>query len=68
MTEENEKPGDEYETAKAQLQAYFEPQENRHYEVYRFRQTTQAASDTLDQYHMRLHTMAQPCEFQDIDF
>ena len=68
VTEENEEPGDEYETAKAQLTAYFEPQKNRRYEVYRFRQTTQAASETLDQYHTRLRTMAQTCEFQDIDF
>ena len=68
MTEENEEPGDEYETAKAQLTAYFEPQKNRRYEVYRFRQTTQAASETLDQYHTRLRTMAQTCEFQDVDF
>ena len=29
VTEENEEPGDEYETAKAQLTAYFEPQKNR---------------------------------------
>ena len=68
VTEENEEPGGEYETAKAQLTAYFEPQENRRYEVYRFRQTTQAASETLDQYHTRLRTMAQTCEFQDVDF
>ena len=68
MTEENEEPGNEYETAKAQLTAYFEPQKNRRYEVYRFRQTTQAASETLDQYHTRLRTMAQMCDFQDVDF
>ena len=68
MTEENEEPGDEYETAKAQPTAYFEPQKNRRYEVYRFRQTTQAASETLDQYHTRLRTIAQTCEFQDVDF
>ena len=68
VTEENEEPGDEYETAKAQLTAYFEPQKNRPYKVYRFRQTTQAASETLDQYHTRLRTMAQTCEFQDVDF
>ena len=41
---------------------------NRRYEVYRFRQTTQAASETLDQYHTRLRTMAQTCEFRDSDF
>ena len=68
VTEEHEEPGDEYETAKAQLTAYFEPQKNRCYEVYWFHQTTQAASETLDQYHTRLRTMAQTCEFQEVDF
>ena len=68
VTEENEESGDEYEVAKARLTAYFEPQKNRRYEVYRFRQTTQAASETLDQYHTRLRTMAQTCEFQDVHF
>ena len=68
VTEENEEPGDEYEAAKAQLTAYFEPQKNRRYEVYQCRQTTQAASETLDQYHTGLRTMAQTCEFQDVDF
>ena len=68
VTEENEEPGNEYETTKAQLIAYFEPPKNRRYEVYRFRQTTQAASETLDQYRTRLRAMAQTCEFQDVDF
>ena len=68
VTEENEEPGDKCETAKAQLTAYFEPQKNRRYEDDRFRQTTQAAFETLNQYHMCLHTMAQTCEFQDRDF
>ena len=68
MTEENEESSNEYETAKTQLKAYLEPQKNRRYEVYRFRQTTQAAPETLDQYHTCLCTMAQTCEFQDVDF
>ena len=50
------------------LKAFFEPQKNRYYEVYRFRQTNQAASETLDQYHTRLRTVAQTCEFQDVEF
>ena len=31
----------DYDVAKAKLQEYFEPQKNRRYEVYRFRQATQ---------------------------
>ena len=53
---------------KAQLTVYFEPQKNKRYEVYHFPQTTQPASETLDQYHTRLRTMAQTCELQDVDF
>ena len=58
----------DYEVAKAKLQEYFEPQKNRRYEVYRFRQATQACQETLDQFHTRLRTLAQTCEFQDTTF
>ena len=68
VTEVHEEPTDEYKTAKAQLAACFEPQKNRRYEVYRFRQTTQAGSETLNQYHTQLRTIDQTCEFQDVDF
>ena len=50
------------------LTQYFEPQKNRRYEVYRFRQATQEKQETLDQFHTRLRTMAQTCEFHDNDF
>ena len=39
---------DEYDVAKETLRAYFEPQKNRRYEVFRFRQATQASKETLD--------------------
>ena len=55
--------------SKAKIKAYFDPQKNRRYEVYRFRQATQTDSETLDQFHTRLRTMsATTCEFGDIEF
>ena len=58
----------DYDIAKAKLKAYFDPQKNKRYEVYRFRQATQASTETLDQFHTRLRTMAATCEFTDIEF
>ena len=57
---------DDFNSAMAKLTEYFEPQKNRRYEVYRFRQATQAQQDTLDQFHTRLRTMAHTCEFHDV--
>ena len=45
---------EDYDAAKQTLKAYFDPQQNRRYEVYRFRQTTQEDNETLDQFHTRL--------------
>jgi hypothetical protein len=53
----------DYNIAKHKLKAYFDPQKNRRYEVYRFRQTTQEHNETLDQFHTRLRTMSETCEF-----
>ena len=49
---------------------YFQPQTNRRYEVYRFRQTKQNQEESLDQFHTRLRTLARNCEFADdnLDF
>ena len=58
----------DYDTAKDKLKAHFDPQKNKRYEVYRFRQATQESNETLDQFHTRLHTMAETCEFTDIEF
>ena len=58
----------DYDTAKEKLKAHFDPQKNKRYEVYRFRQATQESNETLDQFHTRLRTMAKTCEFTDIEF
>ena len=36
--------------------------------MYRFRQTTQEDNETLDQFHTKLRTMSETCEFADVDF
>ncbi len=59
---------DDYEVAKAKLKEYFDPQKNRRYEVYRFRQAMQNPDETLDEYHTRLRTMSATCEFNDVEF
>ena len=48
----------DYKTAKEKLMTYFQPQENRRYEVYCFRQTTPYASETINQFHTLLCTLA----------
>ena len=59
---------EDYDIAKQKLKAYFDPQKNRRYEVYRFRQTTQEDNETLDQFHTKLRTMSETCEFADVEF
>ena len=60
--------GADYDLAKEKLNAHSDPQKNRRYEVYRFRQATQESHETLDQFHTRLRTMAETCEFTNIEF
>ncbi len=50
------------------MKGYFEAQRNRRYEVYTFRQAKQEQGETLDQFHTRLRTLAQTCEFSDVNF
>ena len=42
---------DNYKLAKTKLQEYFDPQKNRRYEVYRFREAKQEPTETLDAFH-----------------
>ena len=58
----------DYDTAKTKLQEYFEPQQNRRYAVYQFRQAKQEPEETLDQFNTRLRSLAQTCAFHDVDF
>ena len=60
-------PDDDYDTAKAKLHEHFEPQKNRRYEVFKFREAKQEPSETLDQFHTRLRSLAQTCSFTDAE-
>ena len=59
---------DDFDRAKQTLTDYFEPQKNKRYEVYRFRETKQGERETLDGFHTRLRNMAKTCEFADETF
>ena len=61
-------PDDDYDTAKAKLHEHFGPQKNRRYGVFKFREAKQEPSETLDQFHTRLRSLAQTCSFTDADF
>ena len=62
--------GDEadFTTALTKLNNYLEPQHNRLYEVYIFRQAFQKPNETIDRYHNRLRGLAESCDFSDADF
>ena len=36
--------------------------------MYKFREANQGASETIDQFHTRLHSLAKNCEFSDVNF
>ncbi len=57
-----------YDTAKQRLKEYFDPQKNRRYEAYCFRQTVQQPNETLDTFHTRLRRLAETCEFNYVEF
>ena len=58
----------DYDQAREKLTAYFEPQKNQRYEVYKFRQTRQKEGETLDKFHTRLRNLSSNCEFTNPDF
>ena len=63
-----EETGEDFDTAVAKLNDFFEPQKNRLFEVYKFRQAVQGQSESLDQFHTRLRTLATNCDFHDPEF
>ena len=58
----------DYAKAKDALTTHFEPAKNPIYEISNFRQGTQRADETMDQFHTRLCTLAQQCDFHDTNF
>ncbi len=59
--------GTDHDTAKKKLVDYFSPKKNVDYEVFQFRQATQLAGETVEQFATRLRKLAVTCEFHDVD-
>ena len=59
--------GDDFDTAAEKLGEYFAPKKNIRYERYQFKQTKQQQGESLDQYASRLRSIAENCEFDNVD-
>ena len=58
---------DDFAETKRKLTAYFRPQCNEEYEIFKFRQAEQTSSETLDQFNARLQQLAKNCKFHEKD-
>ena len=58
----------DYAREKDALTKHFEPAKNPIYEIYDFRQAIQSVDETINQFHTRLRTLAQHCDFHNTDF
>ena len=69
QTLENTGEEDDYDTAVTRLTDYFKPQKKVLHATYMFRQCTQSSQESLAEYHVRLRTLAEKCDFGDrVDF
>ena len=57
--------GEDYNTAKTKLDDYFSPKKNVTYEIFQFRQATQQAGKSVEQFVTRLHVckLTANCKF-----
>ncbi|KAK3083972.1 hypothetical protein FSP39_006106 [Pinctada imbricata] len=58
---------DGYDQSKTALTNYFQPQVNREFEVFEFRQMKQLQEETVDQFATRLRQKSKHCDFADND-
>ena len=63
----NRGDADDYESAKACLNTYFQQTKNTDYEIFQFREATQRPDETINQFYARLRKLASTCEFQHPD-
>jgi len=56
-----------FKAAKDALTLHFKPKKNIQFETYVFRSAKQEPEESLDQYQVRLRTLAKHCEFADAD-
>ena len=59
--------GDDYKTALAKLDEYFQSKKNVDYEAFQFRQASQKSDETVDQFVTRLCKLAKNCKFTDLN-
>ncbi|XP_071941023.1 uncharacterized protein [Antedon mediterranea] len=59
--------GNTYDEAKLAMKNYFEPKKNIPFAIYTFRQLSQNASESIDDYVTRLRQAARTCSFADVD-
>ena len=59
--------GNDLETAKTKLNAYFDPKKNVEFEVFTFHQAKQNSGETMNSYHSRLRQLTGTCEFAEVD-
>lgn len=57
----------DYNTAKEKLCEYFKPKKNTEFEIFEFRKASQKQGETIDEFHIRLRSLATHCEFADKD-
>ena len=54
-------------TVHEKLTKHFAPLKNTEFQRYCFRQSLQAESETMDEFHTRLRKLAENCDFHDVD-
>ena len=59
--------GEDFETAKAKLNTYFDQKKNVEFEIFTFRKAKQNPGETMNSYHSCLRQLAATCEFTDVD-
>ena len=57
----------DYKTADEKLTEHFAPHKNTEFQRYCFRQSRQAESETMDEFHTRSRKLAENCDFHDVD-
>ena len=57
----------DYQTAHEKLTEHFAPHKNTEFQRYCFRESRQAESETMDEFHTRLRKLAENCDIHDVD-
>ena len=59
--------GEDFETAKAKLNAHFDLKNSVEFEIFTFWQVKENPGETMNSYHSHLRRLAATCEFTDVD-